>query len=228
MPRTDSAFAWVGVLVGLVMLATPLAALSDTREELFKAAEFDNESAVVNMVFKGLNVGAKDEEGQTALLIAATQGSMKVARFLMKQPTVNINARNAKDENALMMASIKGHLDMAQALIDAGADVNKPGWTPLHYACANPEPESRSLVALLIEKHAYIDAESPNQTTPLMMAARYGHIDVVKLLLEEGADSSLRNQLGMTALDFATTTERTEVAALLRTITKPKTSTGHW
>jgi uncharacterized protein len=227
MPRTNRSFL-AGVLTGCLMLAAPLSAMADTREELFKAAEFDNETAIVNMVLKGLNVGAADEQGQTALLIAVTEGSTKTARFLMKQPTVNVNARNAKDESALMMAAIKGRLEIAQDLIASGADVNKPGWTPLHYACANPEPESRSMVALLIEKYAYIDAESPNKTTPLMMAARYGHMDVVKLLLDEGADANLRNQQGMTALDFAVSADRPEVAMLIGSFTRSRNSNGRW
>ena len=56
---------------------------------------------------------------------------------------------------------------------------------------------------LLLENHAYIDAESPNGTTPLMMAAHYGTPAAVKLLLEAGADPTLKNQLGLTAIDFA-------------------------
>jgi ankyrin repeat protein len=51
--------------------------------------------------------------------------------------------------------------------------------------------------------HAYIDAGSPNGTTPLMMAARYGTGEAVDLLLAEGADARLKNQQGLTALQFA-------------------------
>jgi len=56
---------------------------------------------------------------------------------------------------------------------------------------------------LLIENHAYLDAASPNGTTPLMMAAHYGTPMATKLLLEEGADPRIKNQLGLTALAFA-------------------------
>ena len=59
------------------------------------------------------------------------------------------------------------------------------------------------MMRLLIESSAYIDAESPNGTTPLMMAAYYGTPQAVKLLLEEGADPLLKNKLGLSAMDFA-------------------------
>ncbi|MEY4426695.1 MAG: hypothetical protein RL535_993, partial [Pseudomonadota bacterium] len=64
------------------------------------------------------------------------------------------------------------------------------------------------MIKLLLEHHAYIDTESPNKTTPLMMAAQYGSAQAVKLLLDEGADISLKNDLGMTALDFSRMAEK--------------------
>ena len=99
-----------------------------------------------------------------------------------------------------MMAALKGHLDLVKKLIDRGADVNKPGWTPLHYAATSGH---LAIMELLLEHHAFIDAESPNGTTPLMMAAHYGTPAAVKLLLEAGADPTMKNQLGLTAIDFA-------------------------
>jgi ankyrin repeat protein len=59
------------------------------------------------------------------------------------------------------------------------------------------------MMRLLIENDAYVDAESPNGTTPLMMAAYYSSPNAVKLMLEEGADPLLKNQDGQTALDMA-------------------------
>ena len=86
-----------------------------------------------------------------------------------------------------------------KALIARGADVNKTGWAPLHYAASAGTPQHTAIIALLLENHAYIDATSPNGTTPLMMAAHYGSNDAVQLLLDEGADPTLKNQLGLSA-----------------------------
>jgi len=84
------------------------------------------------------------------------------------------------------------------------------------------------VVRLLLEHHAYIDAESPNKTTPLMMAARYGLPQVVSLLLEEGADPTLRNEQGLTALDFAVIAERRDAEALIGAALRARRSTGSW
>ena len=59
----------------------------------------------------------------------------------------------------------------------ARAPINQPGWSPLHYAAAGPEPK---IVALLLERGAIVDAEAPNRSTPLMMAAGYGKEESVR------------------------------------------------
>ena len=114
-----------------------------------------------------------------------------------------------------MLAAMKGRLALAQALIARGAEVNRPGWAPLHYAATHPGPVAPDLTRLLLEHHAYIDAESPNGTTPLMMAAQYGSGAAVRQLLDAGADASLKNQLGLTAQDFALSSGRQDVFDML-------------
>lgn len=184
-------------------------------DHFFKAAELDDESAMVGLALRGFDLNTRDENGDPALTIALREGSLKVANFLLTQRAVKVELRNTAGESPLMIAALKGHLGLAKALIKRGAEVNKPGWAPLHYAAARPEPDSVDMVRLLLEEHAYIDAESPNKTTPLMMAAMYGHADVLRLLLEEGADASLRNEQGLTAVDFARRAERQDLADLI-------------
>jgi ankyrin repeat protein len=156
-------------------------------DDFFSAAQRDDESAIVALALRGFDLNTRDASGNHALLLAVREGSLKVANFLIDQPSVQVEARNVQGESPLMMAALKGHLALAKRLIERKAEVNKPGWAPLHYAATNAEPGSTDMVRLLLEHHAYIDAESPNRTTPLMMAAQYGLPAVVKLLLEEGA-----------------------------------------
>jgi ankyrin repeat protein len=53
-----------------------------------------------------------------------------------------------------------------------------------------------------------------------MMAARYGNEKAVQLLINEGADLTLKNQLGLTALDFAVQGRRPESIKLLQSASK--------
>jgi ankyrin repeat protein len=104
------------------------------------------------------------------------------------------------------------------ALINKGAEINRAGWTALHYAAASG---SLPIIQRLLDESAFIDAESPNKTTPLMMAARSGQSAVVKLLLDEGADPTLKNEAEMSAADFARAQGFKELARFLDDKTKP-------
>jgi len=63
-------------------------------------------------------------------------------------------------------------------------------------------------------KEASVDQPNNNGSTPLVIAAGEGHAGVVKILLEKGADKSLRDKWG-TALEFAQENGHQEIAALL-------------
>ncbi len=140
-----------------------------------------------------------------------------------------MEARNAQDESPLMMAALKGNLEAVKALLARDGDVNKTGWAPLHYAASAGSRQHVAIIALLLENHAYIDATSPNGTTPLMMAAQYGSNEAVQQLLDEGADPTLKNQLGLTAADFALRVSRTESAdKIAAAIRKRQPNRGRW
>lgn len=160
---------------------------------------------------------------QSGLYLALQEPAPKVARMLALWPGTSIDERNAADETPLMMAALKGHLGIAQLLIERGADVNKTGWAPLHYAATGGQV---ALIQLLLEHHAYIDAESPNGTTPLMMAAQYGTLAAVKALLAAGADPALKNQLGLTAEDFAMRANRPDVVAQIGAAVRARLTRG--
>ena len=111
------------------------------------------------------------------------------------------------------LAALRGRLDWVQALRQRGAEINRPGWTPLHYACSGPD---EGVVDWLLLQGAEIDARSPNGSTPLMLAAGYGGISSAERLLKAGADARLRNEQGQTAADFAERAGRDRLARQLR------------
>ena len=169
-------------------------------DDFFKAIVFDQVPVVGNLIYRGMDPNTPTEKGEPALVFAVRSGAPKTMAYLLKQPSIQIDATNMADETALMLAANANDLASANLLIEAGASVNRPKWTPLHYAASKGHT---AMMRLLIENDAYVDAESPNGTTPLMMAAYYASPNAVKLMLEEGADPLLKNQDGQTALDMA-------------------------
>ncbi len=181
-------------------------------EDFFSAVKRDDLSTLKRLEAMGFDLNTTNEKGQHALHLALRDEAPKIAAYLVTRPAVNIDRRNLQDETPLMLALLKGQFGLAKALQVRGADVNKPGWTPLHYAATHAGQDAVKQVEWLLELHAYIDAESPNRTTPLMMAAQYGDEAVVDLLLDAGADGGLKNDLGLTAHDFATRASRIKLA----------------
>lgn len=197
----------------LSVLWSVVPAVADTRGDFFRAVMNDAEYIVADVLKAGFDPNTPDQDGQRALPLALRESSAKVVTVLLSDRRTEIDGANAKGETPLMMAALRGNMVVAQSLLTRGAKVNREGWSPLHYAASGSSTE---LVALLLKEGALIDARSPNGTTPLMMAARYGAIDSADLLLKGGADAALVNERGMTAADFAAGAGREALAARLR------------
>ncbi len=194
-------------------------------DDFFKAIQTDDAGAIKALLARGFDANTPDPKGQNGLYLALREPSPKAAQVLIDWPKTDPNILNAKGESPLMLAALKGHTDLAEKLIKKGADVNKTGWTPLHYAATSGQ---LAIISLLLENSAYIDAESPNGSTPLMMAAMYGTPAAVKLLLQEGADAQLKNQQGLTALQFAQRGNRPDSAEAIAASIRSKRPAGQW
>jgi uncharacterized protein len=191
--------------------------LAGSYEDYFKALRLDDAKTVSSLLNRGFDPNTLDEQGRHGLMLALQVPSPNSAEVLIRSEKTKVEVRSDKDESPLMLAAFRGQKGLVELLIWRDADVNKTGWTPLHYAASGGHA---AIAKLLLDHSAYIDAESPNGTTPLMMAAMYGTPDVVKLLIDEGADATLKNQLGMTALDFAKQGNRKDAIQILQNLPK--------
>jgi uncharacterized protein len=173
---------------------------ANDRDDFLSAVRIDDAGTLKSLFQRGFDPNAVAANGVPVLLWAVQIDSPKSAAVIAEQPGLDVDATNASGETALMLAALKGDMALCLRLLERGAAVNRPGWTPLHYAASGNEPKT---VALLLARGAVVDAESPNRTTPLMMAARYGSEGGLDRLLASGADATRRNELGLRAVDFA-------------------------
>jgi len=186
-------------LGGLVFMQVP-SVRAGAYEDFFRAIEVDNDSALRQLLARGMDPNTLDPKGLHPLFLALRGGSSKVVALLLQHPDTRVDVANAVGETPLMMAALRANVEAMKALIGRGAQVNRPGWSPLHYAASSPSPAP---VQMLLDLGAEVNARAPNGNTPLMLAARYGSEESVALLLKKGADRSLRNDRQFDAAGFA-------------------------
>ena len=181
--------------------------------DLVLAAQLDNPTTVKKLLAAGLSVNTVDPvSGETVLILALREGSNDVIKTLLSRPDIELERTAPNGNTALMMAAFKRNKVAVEALLAKGAIVTRPGWTALHFAAASGDD---AITGLLLEHHAYIDAESPSKLTPLMIAAREGQESTAILLLQEGADATLKNNEGLTATEIALRAGKTDIAKAL-------------
>ena len=199
------------VLSLLLAVATP--AWADDVRDLVLAAQLDNPGSVKKVLGKGVSANTVDPiSGLPVVQLALREGSNGAFDVLVADKAFNPEQTAPNGNTALMLAAFQRNRHAVLALLAKGAIVTRPGWTALHYAAASGDAD---IAAILLDKHAYIDAESPSQLTPLMIAAREGQEDVVSLLLREGADARLKNNERLTASQIALRAEKPRIAAMI-------------
>jgi len=202
-------------LLCLAMLSWPVfAQTEDQVTDFAKAAKFDDVSTVTALLAKGVSPNTVDSRGNPMLLLAIKDKSTKVTELLINDKRTDVDLSNKYGETPLMMASIDGDLPVVKTLVlQKKAMVNHIGWTPLHYACTKGNLE---VAQFLIANGAMVDGLSPGNTTALMMAVQSGNEQLVKLLLDKGADLQLRNANGLSAIDIADIYDKPGISEGLR------------
>ncbi len=201
------------ILISIVSVFVQIPwAMADAYDDLLEAVRSNDIVAAEALFARGMDVNTTDAGGDSLLMISVKRDHADMAQRLLTRQA-NPDARNQYGETALMLAAAAGNLNLAKLLVHHGAKVNLAGWNPLIYAAWRGRTE---VAKFLLDQGADIDAVAPNGISALMMAARGGPFDTVKLLLWEVADPNLKTDSGGTALAWAMKEGNTEIADLLK------------
>jgi ankyrin repeat protein len=146
---------------------------------------------------------------------AAFAGDLDEVRRLLEEGAA-VDIPDGEGRTALMWASFNGHTSVNALLLEKGAAINTreaTGRTALMYASSGP---FAGTVELLLEKGAEVNLQGTAEGfTALMTAAAEGQVEVVRVLMEYGANPDLEDVDGDTAESFATQEGHAQVVAAL-------------
>jgi len=180
-------------------------------------------SLVRYLLEHGAGVAVPDRDGWTPLMTAAWVNEGSIVTLLTSQHA-DPNAAGADNLTPLGIA-LQGDKDAATvALIEAGADVNRPvgaaGYTPLMLAVAR---QSKSAAQVVLKRGADVNARNQGGVTALMIAAAADQPELVALLVQAGANVAAQSETGETALSIARAKDYQAVMKLLQQQPSPTT-----
>lgn len=187
---------------------------------LVEAAERGDRAAVQRLLDAGTPVDQRDGRGRTALLAATHADHVDVARLLIARGA-DVNAQDAMQDSPFLYAGARGRLAILKLTLAAGADLastNRYGGTALIPAAHYGHVET---VRELLKTKIAVDHVNRLGWTALLEAVILGdggpaHTQIVRLLLDAGADPNKPDAQGIRPLAHARQRQQAEVAALLQ------------
>jgi hypothetical protein len=187
--------------------------------QMIAAAGRGDVEAVSRLLAQGTSVHAQDENGVTALIAAAYRDHLAAANLLI-EAGADVNVQDETQQSAYLIATSEGYLELLQRTLQAGADVHRTdsfNGTGLIRAADRGHVE---IIRELLKTDIAIDHVNNLGWTALLEAIILGdggprHTEVVRLLVEAGANVNLADGNGITLLAHAQQRGFTEMAAIL-------------
>ncbi len=156
------------VLLLLFCLLASVSHAGELEDKLLKAAIFGSVSEVNGLFELGVDVNARNKDGQTALMLASFvggSGSIPLVNAFIEKG-MEVNAKDNYGQTALMLASSRGCLDVVKALLEKGADVNAKANTGVTALILAKKKGHWDVVNLLLEKSSASDPKDPGRSEP--------------------------------------------------------------
>ena len=211
-------------LIVLVFLILPYAVTSEramaSETDLHQAAVANNAARVETLLKNGARVDARDTAGRTALLVATHADEVDAARLLIAAGA-DVNARDNIEDTPYLYAAAEGRLEILRMTLKAGADlksVNRYGGIGLIPAAHHGHPD---IVRELLKTDIDIDHVNRLGWTALLETIILSdggptHTEILKLLVDAGADVNLADREGVTPLAHAEQCGYSEMAQILK------------
>ena len=188
--------------------------------ELFEAMQGGDPSKIAHAIQETTDIDARNEVGDTALLLAARAGNLD-ALTLLVEAGADINAQDRNKRGILNIAITTQNLDLARHSLLLGADptavtsVYEGG--AIIYGSAKGDV---AIVELLISADAPVNRVNNLGWTALLEVAILGdgsepYLQIAKMLIDGGADPGQKDKDGLVAYDHASAKDHHELAEIL-------------
>lgn len=204
--------------LGLCLLGSD--AMAQSIPPLLAAASRGDAAEVQRLLASGAPVDQRDGQGRTALLLATHGNHVAAARALI-EAGADVNAKDSIQDSPYLYAGAEGRLEILRLTLAAGADLrstNRYGGTALIPAAHHGHVETvREMLATKVD----IDHVNRLGWTALMEAIVLGdggpvHTEIVRLLVEAGADVNLPDKDKVTPLAHAEQRGQTKIVEILK------------
>lgn len=215
--------------------------IKDNKGNLVFYRTVSNIEILYDLISEGANIHIKDNEGNSALHVAASSGIIKLIQAKIKDTdyydkkslynilrilvwrNTDINAKNKNGDTPLLLAVYRKREATVELLISAGANVNvknKDGNTALYVAAS--EGDLKTVEILVLQGRAEMNLKNKNGNTALHMAVYHKDYFVVKFLVEQGADVNIENDKDQKPLDLADPHRDTGIINILQSVRNEK------
>jgi len=193
-----NAGSWTSIIlfVVFVTLAAQQGVHATKEFNLHEAVKEGDEAKVEALIKKGADVDARDDMGDTPLLVAVMSNKPTVAKVLIDNKADVKAANNFFKKTALHWSAYNFDLDVVKAMLASLANEDERknfvntkdmfGNTALHDAAMNQD-KGKDIIDILIENGADINAQDKNGKTAYKMAKENDNFEVVAILEKYGA-----------------------------------------